>query len=95
MPLDPEQQAYLTTAEGYIGLGMYLEADAELDNVDPFCFIPTSQNRKVKCGVGFRRPRSISEIIPRESPDFSARRVFDMPIRSRSSRKEAITFACI
>jgi Tfp pilus assembly protein PilF len=35
MPLTPEDQRHLTAAEGYADLGMYLDADAELDGIDP------------------------------------------------------------
>jgi len=37
MPIEPDQQLHLTVAEGYVGLGMYLDADAALDDIDPFC----------------------------------------------------------
>jgi tetratricopeptide (TPR) repeat protein len=33
MPLPPEDQSRLTAAEGYITLGMFLEANAEIENV--------------------------------------------------------------
>lgn len=36
MPLDPDEQQHLTAAEGYVELGMYLDADAELDRIDPY-----------------------------------------------------------
>jgi Tfp pilus assembly protein PilF len=34
MPLLPDDQRHLTAAEGYAALGMYLDADAELDRID-------------------------------------------------------------
>jgi hypothetical protein len=37
MPLDPDQQIFLTAAQGFVGLRMYLEANEELENIDPFC----------------------------------------------------------
>jgi tetratricopeptide (TPR) repeat protein len=37
MPLDTLEQRYLTAALGYLELGMGLEADAELERIDPFC----------------------------------------------------------
>lgn len=37
MPLEPEEQSHLTAAEGYVELGMFLDANAELDEIDPFC----------------------------------------------------------
>ena len=37
MPLEPDQQLALTVAQGYVGLGMYLDADAALDDIDPRC----------------------------------------------------------
>ena len=27
MPLEPDQQLHITVAQGYVGLGMYLDAD--------------------------------------------------------------------
>jgi hypothetical protein len=35
MPLTTDDQRHLTAAEGYAALGMYLDADAELDEIDP------------------------------------------------------------
>jgi predicted Zn-dependent protease len=35
MPLEPEDQQHLTRAEGYLELGMYLDANAELEEIDP------------------------------------------------------------
>ena len=35
MPLEPEEQQHVTAAQGYVELGMYLDADAELDRIDP------------------------------------------------------------
>jgi tetratricopeptide (TPR) repeat protein len=37
MPLESDEQIHLTVAEGYVELAMYLEADAALDEIDPFC----------------------------------------------------------
>ena len=37
MPLEPPDQKHWEAASGYVQLGMYLEADAELDEIDPFC----------------------------------------------------------
>ena len=37
MPLEPPDQKHWKAASGYVQLGMYLEADAELDEIDPFC----------------------------------------------------------
>ena len=37
MSLSPDEQIHLTAAEGFIGLGMYLDADAALDDIDPLC----------------------------------------------------------
>src|SRR5690349_15878532 len=37
MPLEPIDQKHLSAAEGFAQLGMYLDADAELDNIDPYC----------------------------------------------------------
>ena len=34
MPLNPEDQRHLTAAEGYAALGMYLDANAELEEID-------------------------------------------------------------
>jgi hypothetical protein len=35
MPLEPDNQHHVTAAQGYLELGMPLEADAELDSVNP------------------------------------------------------------
>ena len=35
MPLDPTDQRHVTAAEGYLALGMYLDADGELEQVQP------------------------------------------------------------
>jgi len=35
MPLEPQEQQYVTAAQGYAELGMFLDADAELEKVDP------------------------------------------------------------
>lgn len=35
MPLLPDDQRHLTAAEGYAALRMFLDADAELDQIDP------------------------------------------------------------
>jgi hypothetical protein len=35
MPLEPDDQHHLTVAEGYAGLGMWLDANAELEEIDP------------------------------------------------------------
>ena len=37
VPLEPPDQKHWEAASGYVQLGMYLEADAELDEIDPFC----------------------------------------------------------
>jgi tetratricopeptide (TPR) repeat protein len=34
MPLNPDDQRHLTAAEGYAALGMYLDANAELEEID-------------------------------------------------------------
>ena len=34
MPLEREEQQHVTAAQGYVELGMFLDADAELDKVD-------------------------------------------------------------
>src|SRR4029453_18391089 len=36
MPLESPDQQYWKAATGYVELGMFLEADAELDKIDPF-----------------------------------------------------------
>ena len=35
MSLDPEEKRHLEAAQGFADLGMFLEADGELDKVDP------------------------------------------------------------
>ena len=37
MPLEILDERHRQAAVGYVELGMYLEADAELDKIDPFC----------------------------------------------------------
>lgn len=37
MPLEKPDQQHLRAANGYIGLGMFEEANAELEEIDPFC----------------------------------------------------------
>jgi hypothetical protein len=37
MPLEKPNQQHLHAAHGYIGLGMFEEANAELEEIDPFC----------------------------------------------------------
>jgi hypothetical protein len=37
MPLDKFDQQHLRAAHGYIQLGMFEEANAELEEIDPFC----------------------------------------------------------
>lgn len=37
MPLDPSEQRHITAANGFLDLGMPLDADEELDRIDPFC----------------------------------------------------------
>ena len=36
MPLEPPDQQYWHAAAGYVELGMFSDADAELDRIDPF-----------------------------------------------------------
>src|SRR6187401_3367183 len=37
MPLEGVDQQYWQAAVGYVELGMFAEADSELDKIDPFC----------------------------------------------------------
>jgi tetratricopeptide (TPR) repeat protein len=37
MPLSEREQIHLDAAQGFLELGMFLDADAELDRIDPFC----------------------------------------------------------
>jgi tetratricopeptide (TPR) repeat protein len=37
MPLEGADQQYWQAAVGYVELGMFAEADSELDKIDPFC----------------------------------------------------------
>ena len=37
MPLEEEEQRHVEAAQGFFELGMFLDADAELDRVDPYC----------------------------------------------------------
>jgi len=36
VPLEPPDQQHRQAAAGYVELGMFLEADTELDKIDPF-----------------------------------------------------------
>jgi hypothetical protein len=35
MPLSPDDQKHLTAAEGFVELGMFLDGNAELEEIDP------------------------------------------------------------
>jgi tetratricopeptide (TPR) repeat protein len=37
MPLEPPDQQYLSAAEGFAALGMFEDANGELEKIDPFC----------------------------------------------------------
>jgi tetratricopeptide (TPR) repeat protein len=37
VPLEPPDQQYWQAAIGYVDLGMFVDADSELDKIDPFC----------------------------------------------------------
>src|SRR6266478_695248 len=37
MPLEPPDQQYWQSAVGYVELGMYADANSELEKIDPFC----------------------------------------------------------
>jgi tetratricopeptide (TPR) repeat protein len=37
MPLEPDQQFHLDVAQGFVQLRMFLDADAALEDIDPFC----------------------------------------------------------
>lgn len=37
MPLEQHDQQHLSAAEGFLTLGMYEDANAELEEIDPFC----------------------------------------------------------
>jgi len=37
LPLEPSEQKHLTAAEGFLALGMYDDANAALEAIDPFC----------------------------------------------------------
>lgn len=37
MPLEEEEQRHVDAAQGFVDLGMLVDADAELDRIDPFC----------------------------------------------------------
>lgn len=37
MSLEPIDQRHLTAAQGYVELGMFLDANEELEKIDPFC----------------------------------------------------------
>ena len=37
MPVEKADQQHLQSAHGYVALGMFLEANAELEEIDPLC----------------------------------------------------------
>ena len=37
MPLEPPDQQYWQSAVGYVELGMFADANSELEKIDPFC----------------------------------------------------------
>jgi hypothetical protein len=37
MALEPPEQQHWQAAVGYVELGMFADADSELDKIDPFC----------------------------------------------------------
>lgn len=37
MPLERPDQQHLLSAHGYVELGMFEEANAQLEEIDPFC----------------------------------------------------------
>ena len=37
MPGSPNQQLHLTVAQGFVEMGMFLEANDALDDIDPMC----------------------------------------------------------
>lgn len=55
MPLEGIDQ-YLQAAIGYAELGMFEEADSELDKIDPFCRALPRNSRRVEQGQASYQP---------------------------------------
>jgi hypothetical protein len=51
MPLAEEEQKHLTAAEGYLELGMFIEANDELELIDPYCrHLPMIDDMRLSSG---------------------------------------------
>ena len=46
MPLEPPDQQYLQSEDGFIELGMFEEANEELEKIDPFVRAPSQLSAK-------------------------------------------------
>ena len=64
MPLSPDEQLHLRVAEVFMELGMYLDADAALDDIDPMCRHLPEVLAVRECLVG--RPPSPNQAPPAE-----------------------------
>lgn len=56
MPLEPPDQQHLQAAHGYVELGMFLEANEELENIDPYCrALPEVLNARLAIYQGLQK----------------------------------------
>jgi len=62
MPLSPDEHPHLTVAEGFLELGMFVEANDALDDIDPFCRHLPEVLAVRECLVG--RPPSPNQAPP-------------------------------
>ena len=76
MPLESSDRQYLRAAQGYLQLGMYSEAAAELEKIDPVCLavpevlaVPTIRLRRAaKMGNDANGSKTVEQAQPEEYP---------------------------
>jgi len=73
MKLEPQDQRHLTAAEGYLEMGMFLAADAALDEIAPeFRHFPQVLNIREKIYEGMERwdmAQEIAKVLMGAEPD--------------------------
>jgi tetratricopeptide (TPR) repeat protein len=66
MPLEPPDQQYWQAAVGYVELGMFTDADSELDKIDPFLrVLPEVLAVRIAIYQGLKKWDSMREITKR------------------------------
>ena len=73
MPLEPPDLTHLRAAEGYLALGMFEDANAELELIDPFCRI-LPEVLRVRLGIyagakNWELMRGIAKKLAQHAPD--------------------------